>query len=181
MNTPLVTAEELEHLSFPDKTVELVRGHLVVREPPGTWHGAVSMELGVKLSTYVRQHNLGLVFGQDTGFKIASSPDTVRGPDVAFVARERLGAIQTRGFAALAPDLLAEIVSPDDRPGELLKKVGEWLSAGSRLVWVIDPLRNTARVYRPDGSVSVLGLEDSLDGEDVVPGFACGLREILTR
>lgn len=181
MNASLMTAEELERLSLPGKSTELVRGHLIVREPPGTWHGAVSARLALRLGNFVEAHGSGLVFGQDTGFKIESNPDTVRAPDVAFVARERLDAIHDRGYAALAPDLLAEVVSPDDRPGELLAKVADWLQAGVRLVWVIDPQRKTARVYRPDGSVTVLREEDAFDGEDVLPGFSCRLKDLLTR
>lgn len=180
MTAPLVTASELEHLSFPNKQVELVKGQLVVREPPGSWHGAVSATLTSLLGNFVRQRSLGVVFGQDTGFKIATDPDTVRGPDVAFVVRERMHEIRKRGYAPVAPDLIAEIVSPDDRAGEVLAKVADWLGAGTRLVWVIDSQREQARVYRPDGSLTMVGADGSLDGEDVVPGFACRLNEILT-
>src|SRR5262245_6359425 len=122
MPVSLVTASELEHLTFPNKQVELVKGQLVVREPPGSWHGAVSATLTTLLGNFVRQHTLGIVFAQDTGFKIGSDPDTVRGPDVAFVARERVHEIGRRGFAPIAPDLVAEILSPDDRAGEVLSK-----------------------------------------------------------
>ena len=86
---PLLTAADVERMSVPDKQVELVRGQLVVREPPGSWHGVVAANLAYFLADFVRRHRLGLVFAQDTGFKIASDPDTVRAPDVAFVARLR--------------------------------------------------------------------------------------------
>src|SRR2546430_1224208 len=143
-----LTAADVERMSIPGKQVELVRGQLVVREPPGTWHGAVAANLAYLLGDFVRRHGLGLVFAQDTGFKIGSDPDTVRAPDVAFVARDRTGLIQARGYAELAPDLLAEILSPDDRPADVLAKVADWLAAGTRVVWVIDPERSEARVYR---------------------------------
>jgi len=177
--SPLLTAADVERMSLPDKQVELVRGRLVVREPPGSWHGAVAANLAYLLGDFVRRHELGLVFAQDTGFKIGSDPDTVRAPDVAFVARDRTGAIRARGYAELAPDLLAEIVSPDDRPADVLAKVADWLGAGTKLVWVIDPERSEARVYRQDGSLAVLGEHDSLDSEDVLPGFSCPLRAVL--
>jgi len=80
--------------------------------------------------------------------KIAADPDTVRGADVAFVRSHELHRIPRRGFAELAPDLVAQVLSPDDRPGEVLAKVAEWLGAGTSLVWVIDPQRTEARVYR---------------------------------
>src|SRR6266571_2873518 len=153
---PLLTATDVERISIPGKQVELVRGQLIVREPPGTHHGAISANLAYHLSDFVRRHDAGTVFAQDTGFKIASDPDTVRAPDVAFVVRERAALIQKRGYAELAPDLLAEILSPDDRPAEVLAKVADWLTAGTRIVWVIDPQRRDARVYRRDGTLTVL-------------------------
>src|SRR6266516_2448340 len=152
---PVLTAADVERMSLPGKQVELVRGQLVVREPPGTWHGAIAAKLAYHLSDFANRQGLGLVFAQDTGFKIASDPDTVR-----------------------APDVLAEILSPDDRPGEVLAKVADWLAAGTKLVWVVDPERSEVRVYRYDGSLSVLREHDSLDGEDVLPGFTCPLSDV---
>src|SRR6266513_1637977 len=178
--SPLMTAEEVERISIPGKVTELVRGRLVVREPPGTWHGAISAKLTYLLADFVYRQGLGMVFGQDTGFKIGSDPDTVRAPDVAFVARERVGVIRERGYAELAPDLLAEILSPDDRPAEVLAKVADWLAAGTKIVWVIDPDRRETRVYRRDGTLTVLGSEGSLEGEDVLPGFTCPLKDVLS-
>ncbi len=144
----MVTAEEVQRISLPGKVTELVRGRLIVREPPGTHHGAIAANLAYHLSDFVRRHGSGAIFAQDTGFKIASDPDSVRAPDVAFVARERTGLIRSRGYAELAPDLLAEILSPDD-------------------------------LYRRDGTLTVLGSEASLEGEDVLPGFSSPLRDVL--
>lgn len=175
----LLSAAELERMSFPDKQFELVRGKLIVREPPGTWQGMVQNNLALLVTQFVRANELGAVFGQDTGFRIRSDPDTVRAPDLAFVQRELVQNIPRRGYAALAPDLAAEIVSPDDRPGELLAKVADWLDAGDRLVWVIDPQRVEAHVYRADGTLSVLFGDGTLDGEDVLPDFGCRLAEVL--
>ncbi len=175
----ILTAADVERLSLPGKQVELVRGRLVVREPPGTWHGVISATLTRLLGDFVARHGLGIVAAQDTGFKIASDPDTVRAPDVAFIGRQQAGRIRERGYAELAPDLLAEILSPDDPPAEVLAKVAEWLAAGTKLVWVVDPERLEVRVYRGDGSLSVLHESDSLDGEDVLPGFSCPVRQVF--
>lgn len=175
----LMTAEDLLTLDLPNKSTELVRGRLIVREPPSTYHGRVQSTLNVLVGSYVLRHQLGAVFGQDTGFKIASEPDTVRAPDLAFVKRDRVAQIGPRGYAALAPDLVAEILSPDDRPGEVLKKVGEWLDAGVNLVWVIDPDRRVASVYRSDGSVTAVAADGDLDGENVLPAFLCRLSEVF--
>ena len=175
----LLTAEELLRLELPGRSTELLRGQLVVREPPGTRHGSIAAKLSYLLADHVYLHDLGVVFGQDTGFKIQSNPDTVRAADVAFVGRDRSHEIPARGYAPIAPDLVAEIVSPDDRAGEVLAKVGQWLEAGSTLVWVIDPMRTQARVYRADGELSIIGADGSLDGDRVLPGFTCALAEVL--
>lgn len=174
-----LTAEDLEQIRLPDKGTELVHGRLVVREPPSTEHGRIQANLAYFITNHVRRNDLGLVFGQDTGFRIASKPDTVRGADVAFVSRERAADIPRRGYAALAPDFVAEILSPDDRPGEYLAKVAQWLEAGTRLVWVIDPQRAEAGVYRADGSLTIIRQDALLDGEAVLPGFSCPLGEVL--
>jgi len=173
------TADDLLRFRHPGKSAELVRGVLVVREPPSTRHGSRAARLARHLGNFAAEHGLGEVFAQDTGFKIQHAPDTVRAPDVAFVARERLGAIPAEGYAELAPDLVAEILSPGDRPGHVLEKVGQWLSAGARLVWVLDPVGRQARVYRPDGTVSVVAAREQLDGEDVLPGFRLSLEDAL--
>lgn len=175
----LQTAEDLLRFREPGKTAELVRGVLIVREPPGTGHGARSARLLHRVRDFVERHALGEVFAQDTGFKIERDPDTVRAPDVAFVAKERLARIPEEGYAEIAPDWVAEILSPGERPGEVLEKVGQWLSAGVRLVWVLDQVRRDACIYRADGTVSTVGPDGELDGEDVLPGFRCPLRDIL--
>ncbi len=171
----LLTADELLRTHLPDKHVELVRGVLVVREPAGFRHGAISATLTKLLAQHVDTNRLGLVLAAETGFKLAADPDTVRAPDVAFVRRERLPDPLDLGYAALAPDLAVEVLSPSDRPGETLAKIGDWLTAGSRLMWVVDPGRREARVYRQDGSETLLTERDVLNGEDVVPGFECPL------
>jgi len=178
--SPLLTARDVARISLPGKVTELIRGQLVVREPPGTRHGAIAATLAYHLNDFVRRRELGTVFAQDTGFKIASDPDTVRAPDVAFVARARVERIPPRGYAELAPDLLAEILSPDDRPAEVLAKVADWLAAGTKLVWVVDPARSEARVYRQDGSLAVVHAHESLDGEDVLPDFSCPLVQVFS-
>ena len=174
-----VTADELEQLSLPDKQVELVRGVLMVHPLSDTWHGVIQENLAWHLGAFVRPRGLGRICGQDAGFRTRSDPDTVRGADVAFVAADRAALIPQRGFATFAPDLVAEILSPGDRAGEVLEKVNDWLAAGTRLVWVIDPERIAARNYRSDGTTSTIGPDASFDGESVLPGFTVALREIL--
>lgn len=176
---PLMTADELLHVNIPGKQVELVHGVLVVREPPGFQHGAIMATLGTLLKQHVDANGLGLVLVGDPGFKVATDPDTVRGPDIAFIRRERVPRPLPVGFAAFPPDLVVEIRSPSDRPGDILGKVADWLAAGTRLVWVIDPLHRIAHVYRPDETQKTIGPAGALDGEDVLPGFSCALDAIL--
>ena len=177
--TETLTADQLLRLRLPGKRTELLCGVLVVREPAGYRHGRVAARLAKLLMDYVDDRDLGHILAAETGFKLASDPDTVRAPDVAFVGRERLPDPLPTGYAELAPELVVEVLSPGDRPGEVLAKVGDWLSAGSRLVWVVDPGRRQARVYRADGSESLVAGGGALDGEDVIPGFTCTLESIF--
>ena len=151
---------------------------MVVREPPGCQHGDVSVNLAAVLHQFVRAHKLGRVWS-DTGYVLSTNPDTVRGPDVSFVRQERVSDPIPRGFARFAPDLAIELLSPDDRPGKILEKVADYLNAGTLLVWIVDPDRRQARVHRADGTVSVIGESDNLDGEELLPGFSCTLAEVL--
>ena len=176
----LMTAEELLRLNLPDKRTELVRGRLIVREPAGYRHGDAAASLLIAIGSFLKTNRLGRVFAAETGFTLARNPDTVRAPDVAFIRNERLLDPPPRGFAEMAPDLAVEVLSPDDRPGEVLAKVSDWLKAGTQLVWVVDPVRNTARVYRAGGTEAVLSGADPLDGEQVIPGFSAPLNELLS-
>ncbi|PYO95841.1 MAG: Uma2 family endonuclease [Gemmatimonadetes bacterium] len=178
MTSPLMTAEELLHRNIPDKRTELVRGRLIVREPAGYRHGAVVMNLTLRLGQHVQLTGAGDLLAAETGFTLFRNPDTVRAPDIGFVRRDRIPA-DTRGFPEMAPDLAVEVLSPDDRPGETFAKVADWLEAGVSLVWVIDPERRVGRVYRQDGTESLLNEGDELVGEDVLPGFRCPLSSIL--
>lgn len=179
MTADLLTADELLAMDMPGKRTELVHGRLFVREPSGLRHGVIAAALTELLRRHVRSHDLGIVVAAETGFRLFTNPDTVRAADVAFIARSRVPNPLPTGFADIAPDLAVEVRSPGDRPGEVLAKVSDWLRAGSRLVWVLDPERSEARAYRADGSEVLRRGDDSLDGEDVVPGFSCSLSDIL--
>ena len=176
---PLMTAEEMLRLDFPNNRVELVRGALAVSEPPGFQHGLVTTRLAAVLCSHVWGRKLGEVLSGDAGFTLFRNPDTVRGPDIAFVRADRVPHPVPVGFAELAPDLVVEIVSPNDRPGEILAKAADWLEAGTKLVWVVDPGRTQAHIYRVDGTDALVDADGSLDGESVLPGFRCPLKQIL--
>ena len=178
MPPSLLTAEELMYVNVPGKQTELVRGVLVLHEPPGLRHGQISLRIASALLQYADAHALGTVVAE-AGFILARGPDTVRGPDVAFIKRGRLPDPTPVGFAELGPDLAVEVLSPGNRPGEVLARVADLLSAGTALIWMIDPERRVARVYRQDGTESIVQADSALEGEDVIPGFTCPLDTLL--
>ncbi len=187
----LMTAEELLENPVPHMRTELVNGRLIVREPAEWLHGDVAARVLVAISTHLTAERtaLGLsaprgrVLAAETGFTLRRGPDTVRAPDVAYVSAARIPTDVPRGFAEFAPDLAVEVLSPGDRAGEVLAKVGDWLNAGSRLVWVIDPARRQARVYRADGSETIIAADEPegglLDGEEPLPGLSISLCDML--
>lgn len=175
-----MTAEQLLELPDDGMRHELVEGVLRTTAPAGARHGLIAARLLVRLGTFVQTHRLGEFFAAETGFRLRRDPDTVRAPDVAFVGADRAAEAGVPGFPALAPDLVAEVVSPSDRAVDVVGKALAWLDAGVRLVWVVDPQNRTVTVYRQDG-VAVLRGGDVLDGEDVLPGFALPLEELWRR
>lgn len=174
----LMTADELFTYDARGKRTELLRGRLVVREPASYGHGAVAARVLVCISTWLetdrRERHAdaprGDVLAAETGFTLARNPDTVRAPDVAYVRAERRPT-SSRGFPELAPDLAVEVLSPDDRPGEVLAKVGDWLNAGTVVVWVIDPQRRVAQHFVNDGTITLLGEHDTLNAAPVLEGL----------
>ncbi len=179
MPSPLLTAEELFVLQPPDKDTELVRGRMIVREPPRPWHGLYAARLCTLVSVFVDSQKLGAVFGQDTGFHIASDPDTVLAPDLAFIRTERIPSPDEDRYWRIAPDLVAEIMSPSDRRKAVIQKIHDWLEAGVRVAWFIEPKHRRATIYFADGSERTVAEDGSLTAGDVLPGFACALLAVF--
>ncbi len=169
-----MTAEGLFSLPDDGWRYELIRGELRRMPPAGMRHGQIASRLNQHLAAYVETHNLGVVFTAEAGFRLTQHPDTVRASDVAFIARGRIPAegVPT-GYWPGAPDLAVEVVSPSDRFDDVIEKVVEYLAAGTRLVWVIQPRTHTVTVYRASGEVRLLRGHEELSGEDVLPGFTC--------
>ncbi len=177
MATKAATESDLRRMPEDGRKYELVDGEIRA-SPAGFRHGKVSVRIVVRLGSYVEAHGLGTVLDSSTGFRMPGG--NVRSPDVSFVSHGRLEQDRgTEGYADIPPDLAVEVLSPDDRERYVLDKVGEYLQAGVRLVWVIDPGRRRAAVYRSLTDVHELGAQSFLDGEDIVPGFRCSLAEIL--
>ncbi len=159
---------------------ELVEGELRMMSPAGHEHGRVAMELGRRLANFVADHKLGATYAAETGFLIATNPDTVLAPDVAFVRKDRLTTKGCpRAYWPGAPDLAVEVQSLSDRPADVLVKVQRWLNAGAQAVWVIDPVTQTAVIHTAKGPSPTLRAIDTLEGGEVVPGFRLLLRELF--
>ncbi|MGH7571900.1 MAG: Uma2 family endonuclease [Gemmatimonadota bacterium] len=176
----LLTLEEFERLpEESDQRVELSRGR-VVREPlPAAEHGWLARKLLREIDSHASRNGLGVAIN-DTGFLLSVDPPTVRRPDVAFIARDNLPATDLpAGLWPMAPDLAVEIVSPTNRKAEIEEKVSEYLEAGTRLVWLVEPRTRTLTVYRSAEDVHHLQEGDTLDGEDVLRGFRFPISELF--
>jgi Uma2 family endonuclease len=176
-----VTADQLLRMPDDGHRYELVAGELRKMTPAGWRHGAVGGNLHSLLGRHVLQHGLGQLFFAETGFLLARDPDTVRAPDIGFIRKDRLaGEPPEEAFWPGAPDLAVEVVSPSDTTGEVDEKVGSWLEAGAKMVWVVSPKWRSVTVYRSATDIRTLTENDDLDGDDVVPGFRCRVGEIFT-
>lgn len=180
--TRQTTAEDLLKMPDDGSRYELVKGELKQMTPAGDEHGYVAGEMFGELRSHVKANDLGRTYAAETGFKLASDPDTVRAPDAAFVSRERVESTgRVRGFRTGAPDLAVEVVSPNDRHAEVVEKALAWLAAGCRMVLVADPESRTVTVYRSPDNVRVLTAEgnDAIDGADVVPGWRLPVAQLF--
>lgn len=150
--------------------------------PAGNRHGYLVLEIGSEIRNHVKANGLGRTYTAETGFKIASDPDTVRAPDAAFVSQARLDETgEVEGYWPGAPDLAVEVVSPNDVHTEVVEKSLSWLEAGCRMVLVVDPGQRTVTVYRSLEEIRILraGAGDAIDGGDVVPGWRLPLIELF--
>lgn len=176
----LMTADDSFCLySHKDEHYELVKGKVVEMTPPGGVRGGIAVNIAIPLGTFVRSHDLGRVV-VESGFHLERQPDTVRGPDVSFIRKERIPERGLpRAFFAGAPDLAVEIVSPSDSAAGLEAKVRDYLRAGSLRVWAVYPDSKGVAVHRPGGSVLWHGEGKTIEDEELFPGFSLGLDEIL--
>jgi Uma2 family endonuclease len=145
-----------------------------------TWEEALlTSYMNGSLGLYIRDHGLGEVVVA-TGFLLASAPDTVRAPDIGFVRSDRATVGDAlEGYYPGAPDLAVEVISPNDLYTEVDEKVSEWLAHGTRMVLVVNPRGRSVAVHWPGRDVRILGIEDTLDGEDVVPGWTLAVRDLF--
>lgn len=171
------TADDLLRLPKDGCKYELVKGELRV-SPAGLRHEKIGMRLGQLLLNFAEQHRLGDVYGSSAGFKLPNGD--VRSPDVSFMRADRLPDGQApEGFAEFLPDLAIEIVSPTDRAPEIAEKIGEYLTHGVQMVWLVEPRHQTITVYRSMTDVMTLHAADELRGDPVLPGFSCRVQQVF--
>jgi Uma2 family endonuclease len=177
----LMTAEEFwkRHSNVKLPRYELVKGELVEMSPPGGVHGEVSLAIGAALRLHVRQNNLGRVM-VESGYYLERDPDTVRGPDVSFIRAERVAAEGLpRSWVRGAPDVAVEVVSPSDSAAEVEGKVHDYLAGGAQRVWVVYSDIKRITVYSSDGTVLRYHEGDTLEDQDLLPGFSLLVAEVF--
>lgn len=159
---------------------ELADGTLV-EKAMGTRESLLAMEIGRLLANHVAEQDSGVVLGADGMVRLM--PGLVRIPDVSFIRWEQLpgGQLPDEPVASVAPDLVVEVLSPGNTPAEMRRKLKEYFLAGTRLVWVIDPVRQTAVVHAGPDAGKRLGKTGSLDGGVVLPGFVLALPALFAR
>jgi Uma2 family endonuclease len=159
---------------------ELDNGRLIIMPPPGDTHGAVESNLAADLKQQGERRGLGKARCGEVGIILWRNPDRVVGADAVFIANASLPIrLSTEGYLETIPDLVAEVRSKNDSEPQVRQKVADYLSAGVRVVWVADPESRTVTVHRPGQGPQVLGEEDTLTVEDVIPGFQVAVRDIF--
>jgi Uma2 family endonuclease len=176
--TKLMTAEELIALPKNGFRYELRAGELYKFMPAGEEHELTAMAFGWRLAQFLATQGLGRVYAAETGFKLATNPDTVLAPDVAFVRQEKLAQVQ-KGYPDVIPDLVVEVISPNDVYTEVEDKVKEWLEYGVTVVVVVNPRQRTVKVHRSLTDVVILTEQDVLKLEDVLPGWALEIKALF--
>lgn len=176
----LITAEELLLMSQrgEGKRYELVRGVLIKKVATGDPHAMAVSRIDYALTDYAEINDYGETRAGEPGYRLEFAPDTVRAPDVAWIAPGRIPE-GTQGFPHLAPDLVVEVLSPHQ---DLSEKVAMWLSFGSREAWVADPAPPVSITrYRPEQEPEILSEDDNLDGGDLLPGFSIPVWRLFRR
>jgi Uma2 family endonuclease len=177
--TPLITAEEFGRMPDPPdgSKQELVKGVIVTMPPPKARHGIVQTEVASLLRGVVKPNRLGWIV-TESGSILDRDPDTVRGPDVAFYSIARQPTIPENYFE-IPPDLAVEVLSPDDRRGRVRAKIAEYIAAGVRLVWLVDPETRTVLEYRGSLHGTEYDEAETITGADVLPEFTCRVADFF--
>ena len=159
---------------------ELVQGGVTNMSPAGKHHGKIANTIGVLLTLHTKEKKLGTICAAETGIYTQRTLDTIRAPDSLFISKEREAEISDHTkYLDVAPELVVEVLCPNDTWTEVETKIEEYFSAGVCLVWVIDPEQEIVAVYHPTGERSRLTKTDTLTGSNVLPSFSVSITEIF--
>ena len=147
--------------------------------PTGAEHGWIEGEIAGRLRDFVKQKRLGWVLTGEVGIYTRRNPDRVRGADVLFLSRGRSPERPSRRFLETAPELIVEVVSPDDRWPELRQKIEEYFAIGVERVWIVEPQERAVSVFRSTTESLRLMGADTLEGEGALAGFHVAIRELF--
>jgi Uma2 family endonuclease len=176
------TEEDLQkaHQHPRGKLVELVDG-VLVEKAMGTREGLLAGLILHYIWTYLDEHKIGRALPGDSFLRLM--PGLVRGPDVAFISKSQIpgGKFPRKRIADLYPDLAIEVLSEGNTRGEMQRKLRDYFLHGTKLAWLIDPKKETAKVYHAPDVVSNVGKAGTLDGEDVLPGFTLKLQDLFAQ
>jgi Uma2 family endonuclease len=175
----LLTADDLERMPQDDAVrLELDHGELITMPPAGGERGEVGVQIAALVTLHVKAHKLGRTYNSETGFRLTN--DTVRAPDLSFIQSDRVPTGRTLGFVPLAPDLAVEVFSPSDSPAQLMRKIKQYLAAGTHTVWVVYPEQKQLHVIEASGADRILNTADTLDCSELLPGFSVSVETLFT-
>lgn len=176
----LMTAEEFMELPDDGFRHELINGEVIRMPGSGFPHGRIVVRLIAPLAQFVWDNDLGEVYDY-SGFQLTVNPDTVLGPDAAFITKDRLGEPkEDSGYWPGPPDLAVEVLSPGDRPYRVQPRISAWFAYGVKQLWIVDQKNRTVTVYRSISEATTFSGDDYLEAPDLFPGFRLSLERIFS-
>ncbi len=178
-DTSLLTGEAFARLDLAERC-ELVAGRIVVVERPDFEHGEIVFNIGALLYGFIKANKLGRVALGQVGLYTEFDPDTVRGADVMFTSMERIAQRDPeKTYLDVAPNLIVEVLSPSNRPADMVAKLREYFAIGVELVWLVDPESRQVQAHRSATNAQVFQENDTLAADDVLPGFAARVAQFF--
>lgn len=180
--TKMTAAEFFDFVHRPENAgrfFELERGEVVEMPPPGKLHGFVCNILAWYLTNWSVQRGRGYVCTNDTGMIVENKPDTVRGADVSYYDDDRDADTIERGYAGAPPLLVVEVLSPNDKPGRVKRRVREYLKRGVGLVWIVDPEARSVAIHRGGAEPVALQEKDVLIGGPDLAGLRLKVADLF--
>jgi Uma2 family endonuclease len=176
----LLTAEQFAALPATDRAQELIAGQVITMPSPLTPHGQVIFNIAFLLKSFLKKNDIGRAWGAESGLVTTRGPDSVREMDAAFCSYSRWPKGESqKGYSQIAPELVIEVLSPDDRWPRVLKKITEYFDAGVLVVCTVDPELQTIQIHTDDSSSQVLRRDDEFSLPGILPGFSCRVSEFF--